>query len=730
MAVNISGTQFEKYKDRLGVRAHWVIHLTDGTSDWYFSDISMDLTDGTVYPLLTEDPVVKEMADPYTKRWGVSNIRMKISNIPYLRQADGTIKKFSDLITDLVVGNSVKAYYILGEEATQLSDGLLRFSGIVIEHPSYNEKFVSFVAVDKGKTIHRELPTEIVSDGLITVENYYINLNKKIPLVYGKYTFDIDDLSGDGLAVGQPFHIQDCLISMRPLNAITTLWFKKPQIPDLCKFNSPTTYTAYNTNYGRVDPNTTPTSTAYLYPDGSYSDIGYNYNPANPADVLKPTDWESGFDRDDQFGTEESWMVFHMPDYAAGTGANTANGIGVITGLMYLDVISWGDAFIDVIWIGLIYDTDGAIIDNIAPIEGAAGSIVAKSTTVWYEGYANATISRPKLTSIREDIGWHFASGSSNVDRETVNGAMIHLHAQNNAGGDGIINNSDMFDTYQVRLRYNFTPVWQDIVGYFCECEGETYGSWISSRSSNYSSGAVIEDPAGIVESILRNDLGLVDVDIDLPSFINAENTSMKHRVNIHDSNKDKSDRIIRKIIEQSTFMFFYSGAGKARLIALNDASPTTTATIPWTHIRADSLNVFKSKWLVNILKASTRYKQEIGDYSDLTTSEDAVSTGRYGDRIFNAKWNYISGASVTELIDHLCDSSGQNFWARFRNIVVLNVHPGYEYLEPGDWIELDAATIDPHMECYDTSWSGKQFLIYDLTISKQGVSIKALEIN
>ena len=49
--------------------------------------------------------------------------------------------------------------------------------------------------------------------------------------------------------------------------------------------------------------------------------------------------------------------------------------------------------------------------------------------------------------------------------------------------------------------------------------------------------------------------MGLASADIDLPSFINAENTSVKARANVHNGNTMTAFELIRRISEQSTFI-------------------------------------------------------------------------------------------------------------------------------------------------------------------------------
>ncbi|MCK5017890.1 MAG: hypothetical protein KAS32_12575, partial [Candidatus Peribacteraceae bacterium] len=257
-------------------------------------------------------------------------------------------------------------------------------------------------------------------------------------------------------------------------------------------------------------------------------------------------------------------------------------------------------------------------------------------------------------------------------------------------------------------------------------------GSWITGRSSAYADGDLIEDPAGIIESILRDEVGLVSDDIDMPSFIAAE-SSIKARVNYHSGNEKDSNKAIRELLEQSTFQLFWSAAGKAKLIDLSDTTPTTSArgshpvVIPFSHIRKNSISVTKESKIYNDITYESRWQEEYRKFRDTSNVTDATSISAYGLREYKAKWKNVAGADADAIAAFLVGPDG--IWSNQHNLMTLETL-GYTNsdLEVGSWIEL-STDVDPHVKLYGSSWSGRQFLVTSLTQLEDSTKIKAIEL-
>lgn len=281
----------------------------------------------------------------------------------------------------------------------------------------------------------------------------------------------------------------------------------------------------------------------------------------------------------------------------------------------------------------------------------------------------------------------------------------------------------------EARLKIRFLA--DGTVPHYAACNGLKYNTWIDGRSSNYASTNLIEDPVGIVESILRDLLVLTTADIVTTSFILAEDTNVKARMNLHDGNSLSAFDAIRQLSEQSTFCFSFGPDAKSRIIDLSDKSPTTTRTIPFSHIVKDSIVVGITSNIRNLLHIDSLWQEEHADFAEHTTVEDTTSTADVGigNRQYNAKWPNIAGTSKDAVSANLVNST-DGIWSKRHTTLSLKTlgHINADLIE-GDWIELDAASVDYHIKCYDASWSGKQFLVVNVKQGQKHTTFKAVNL-
>jgi len=262
----------------------------------------------------------------------------------------------------------------------------------------------------------------------------------------------------------------------------------------------------------------------------------------------------------------------------------------------------------------------------------------------------------------------------------------------------------------------------------FVACNGREYGSWITGRSSGYADGDAIEDPVGIIESLLREELSLAAVKIDLPSFISAENTSVKARINLHSDNEMKFSEVARQLSEQGTFAFVWTRGGQARCIDLSAAPGSVDKTIRWRDLVAVP-KIYVNDFLINELHAEHRYQQESNRFNDQTTYSDATSQAEpHGVQTFSAKWPNITGSSATHVGEHYVKAttgiwSNRHMMIEFSTFDLLHVE-----LEIGDWISLDA-DVDNHITFNGNTWSGVKFIIISVEVTLNATKFKAMEL-
>jgi hypothetical protein len=264
-------------------------------------------------------------------------------------------------------------------------------------------------------------------------------------------------------------------------------------------------------------------------------------------------------------------------------------------------------------------------------------------------------------------------------------------------------------------------------------CRGREIGSFITGRSSAYTAGDMATDPATIVESLLRDELGLADADIDMPSFIGAENASVTARLNLID--QESAYAVIRRLSEQSTFIFCFNDDGKARLIPLHDTTPTTNRTIPASHILPEQVNglpyieISKTGVYCNKMKIESRWQGEYDAFRDYDLVENSTSQTDYGIRESSYQWPNICG-TVSDYVANTLVGNADGIWANPHTQIAFRV-AGFTQsdVEVGDWIEIDDESMDGLMKCYGESWAGQQFLVVETEKTEQNMYIRGVQL-
>lgn len=318
--------------------------------------------------------------------------------------------------------------------------------------------------------------------------------------------------------------------------------------------------------------------------------------------------------------------------------------------------------------------------------------------------------------NFHQGIAWHLFSGHR--DKESGSFPIVfYIEGQTTPGdGDSIANNEDILKIHESRLKVEFHAKEWDSV--WAAGTGREYGAWIDSRFSNYADGDLIEDPAGIIESLLRDELSFADADLDLTTFIDAENTSVKARINLHSETLDTARKIIMQLVKQSTFTFVYTAEGIARLIPLNDGSPSTDRVLTMDSIAPNGLKISQSDYIrpITEVTVNSRFLQEYDRYQDI----DEATTEK---EVFN--WPNVAGASVTHLRSNIIHDVARSI------LTTKTLGCRDADLDVGDWIELDDVTVDPHLlYTGGATWDDKQFLIFGYKKTLRDTTAKGMLIN
>lgn len=714
--ISTSGKSFADFQNRLDARFATIVKMTRGSSVWYLGDMEIDWGAIHVYALLTGCTGMKRVIDPFRKNWSVGEVTLTFSNLPFKMDSSGNRLRPSDDI-NVRETDPVEIYLLCGENATGLSDCILGFSGLLKEPPKFNENTWSITIIDRSIfLLNQMLPDK-------TVGAIYSNAPEKfkdklIPFVYGEFRsgassdYTSDDL---GLAKGIPVNSDvppKCVVSDHQLNQFSYIYFQEGVITFPSVYSSSTLLT---NDSGRGTGAPTSQVVVICIPPENNNHEGYylpylaSQEPDNPSRAYDKNEatycegWD-GFDNSSQM----------YSNAAFGFSSDLDDKVGLIfEKAIQQGSGSWG-------WRYKIGPSAGITFNasNIHFWSNSTGSANAPTTTGLSGTYDNTWRNTSTLTiDMTADFG---------VDPGRMRFCAC-VTAGSTSGADGTINNKHIMRVYELRLRVTYDEPGGDYL--WAELKGREFGSWIdgAGHSNSFNAGDLIEDPAYIIESLLRDELSWATANIDEASFDAAANTSVIMRMNL--TKKATVARIIRQICEQSTFAFHVNSAGKARLIPLNESSPSTDRTIPFSHIKANSLRLSQAGPFVNYLTSHSCWLPQLGKYRDVDTYWNDSSMTDFGKHEETVYWPNIEGSSAFHIWGLLLGASG--LWSKPRRVIEFEA-VGFTNadLEIGDWIELDDETWDAQLkQVGGASWSGGQFLITEVTQKQDGTRIKAVAV-
>ena len=722
----------EQHLTRDGAIVGAIVKLTDGVSTWYLGTQSMpEFSEGHVYPILDDKFSVAEGVSIFTKQWQVSNVTVNILNGQYKKDASFDWMKFCNEIGDLI-NTTADLYFFAGPNVTQISDCLHRFSGKIIKHPTYDSEKVVLEIVDKWVVSDKLIPsTRLVS---VYPDSPQHVVNQMIPLVYGQFTANLFSLTGTGLIKGFPTEAGEKPLFVLADHIMESFTFPgdylyAPQIGLTLPRHASADLSEDDSGRGTAQG----TGDSLIYFVKAVGDDKYGY-AATVLNVNDPTDPENIYDNDSStYGT--------INDNNFDTGA-TQGGIGWVTfdqedefAVVSIMRDNAQNGFVDT-EVLMFYKGDNVL----APLAGYPVIRLFFSTTDFLEQVCtlDATV-RFETEDMLE------------ADQAAKDERFMMFIETRHSGGDSVVDNDALANLYLLyfAVRWYFrgdegtynTPLdgQSNVINTeYCWVSGvgRLYGSWITDGGRSVGGlvpGIPILNPEFIIESLLRDEQGFTTSDIDTDSFDDASNSSVVARLN--QIEQENIFTVIRRLAEQSTFAFFIDGASLARLIPLNDKTPTTDVTIPASHLIAKGdgspdIKVSKTTVYCNSAEIYSKWQGEYGLFRDYDLEENASSKTTNGIREGTFNWPNICDTSSDHVAGHLV-SDADGIWSNPHvQIEIKTKALMYSHLEVGNYIELDDTSIDPHILCYGASWSGKQFLVVE--VKQNGLRetlIKAIEL-
>jgi len=704
-------TAFEKSMYRQIDATFPVVILKDSSDTTLatVSPIGRSLKSVSFYPLLKSISRINENLNIFTKTHSVADVTIKLHNIKLGFSSNGSKLKATDISNLLSEVASLEIYLCAGHNATSTSDMLLRFRGVILQSPSYDSDEITIKAVSWSRKYHRLLPLNIMGDTF--TDSPPETENQKIPLAYGSFTIvgngsdEEFDGSGTGLAKGIKANINDVpsfLFGDHVSYSFSSIWLDPSDAgvtePGLFYSNTlETDNSGYTTGSGHAK--------VYTWVHACHND---DENYLVTTSMTPWTNAEKAYDRDvSTYATAIDNVdtgTYQYPEACFGLNEwPLAEFFYEIRPQVYWHNISG----IGVGWSGYLVD-----IENYTAI-ASFNTSNSSSGFSWSESTA----------SLATQI---------NASSSTPTGIHLYFgHTSGQKDADSVADNSSLAYVAAMRVECLIKPQEQNVA--WGELEGREYGSWIDSRSSSYSSGDLIDDPAGIIESLLRDELGVTSSYIDEDSFDNAENASIEARINIHSDNEKTSEDTIQQLSEQSTFAFVWTASGLCKLISMKSSdwsSPSVNKTIPLSWIKDGKIGVSKTPVFANKISIKSRYQQEYGGiFRDTDTAEDSTSQTNYQVRSWSGSWENVCGATVDTLKAYYVNSTN-GLWSK-EHVQITIETLGYTCadLELGDCIQLDSDSIDPYLKAYGSSWSGIYLCVTKISQGDNSTKIVATEL-
>ncbi len=431
----------------------------------------------------------------------------------------------------------------------------------------------------------------------------------------------------------------------------------------------------------------------------------------------------------------QGWNGVIFPTITDARATDGSNGIGEITGTAYIELY-WSNPA------GITNNNTSMelrILSRRGPASGFAGDLSTfLKGNIPADSYQLIPFnSRNELhLDMAVEFGWAFGENNKRVGDKDILGytnqypmvVVCRRTVFNTSGHTGTWNDTTLANIKHLSLIVPYKPV--EINDFYIAGSGAMFGSYIDDggRSNDYDEGDLIEDPAFMIEDILRTHVGVPDANIDTASYDAAANSNVQARLNIHANNKASSNTFIKQLVEQSTFRHCWTLDAKSRLLPLNDESPTTTVIIPFSHIKGGKINISRTSKTYNVLNIQHRFLQEYGGiFRDFTQIKH--STSEDGENQYDSTWENITGDSATHVGNHLMGN--ENALLPNEHLLVDIEMTGATgiHLQLGDYYELDPNTCDAQIKPYGVSWNGIQLFIYSIKHGMIGTKLKGIQI-
>lgn len=686
MALTTTAT-FDKYNLRKDIAGTYIIKITGDSTTFYLADRVIDLSASSIKTLgvVLSYGTITQKLDIFKKKATISNVKVKLINTPYFRDANGELCLSDKFGADGIINASVEIYYWY-EGITDIDDCLKVFDGLVQPMKNVTPETLEFDIFDNSVFYYRTIPADFVD--ITQFPNAPPeSIGKALPIVFGD--FDMDTENVGRLSEGVWIALDKIAFAGHKLKSITSVWVYDTNLNKLVKLES-TDYTVTLDDSG--------ISTVQI--DDMNACDAHFYHLPNREDVVQ----------DDDYPT---YPYFNME-----RGRD-------------LDLSTEGQVKVPDEPSGFFWDIDGTCDWYFSEVPEDAGTVV----NAWMEAYFHVYDGGGTQYDTQPTLAW----GAATIDITFANDdqwktVALGGFAWDDFGDHHIAQVFDyrlhpddtellLFGIQELRIHVQYTCKIQTEWRIFAECEGRVYGSWIDDggRSNSYNQNDLIENPAHIIESILREDLGLVSADIDTDSFddVGGDLTSWDILASI--THQIRTDLLFSEIGLQSKIHAFFSSQGVAKIDMLDDSVTTEDDTFSLNDVNRKGWKLTQGDMKELINSVDIFYDQHpLFGFQALLSATNSTSISDFNiTRHKSINANFIKDSAVAiSLKNHILGTTG--YWKDLQEYIEVKMHT-FKFIpwELGELIEPDSS-FDAIMKLFSDNFGSASFSPFFMVIMKK----------
>uniref|UniRef100_A0A6M3KF74 Uncharacterized protein n=1 Tax=viral metagenome TaxID=1070528 RepID=A0A6M3KF74_9ZZZZ len=687
-------------------------------SNFYFSSnatfgaLNVGITDTSVYPvvpILLNEPQITENLDLREHTSTVGGFSLDLDDNFKFQNPDNSsaLEKFSDQLNTYNIYNKDLYIYLWLPGLTNLQTECLAIYQGIVGDIDISDGKVKIAISNSTFKVQKDLPQTLIS----TSDGFYVpaeSIGKPKSLVYGDHPFYYGQ---DGTLTNITHNQENNLVPTKYLGidvdgkhmysiAIHSLdttnaaqyraWMYDTNLSRFVKID--TTQVTYTGGIIKVD--NLPNLFDYWYPDGTVTD-----------GLSTGLDW---YDR-----TKSCDLNYATFAHAQMTAANAVNDTATY-GIDFPAYDGYQDdsAITRINTFGKSYFATSGDPD-VFEIDGASATGYGAATLNLYNYVIDASATKAEIATyisvvVRKDLD----------QAETLD-----------------------YRVYMIFKEIKYTTT--EMFPVFIACKGREYsGTWGARKTA----GNLIENPADIIESILRDELGMsTEINTTLFDNVNTELTSWKLAPFI--DTQQNSKVLLNKIAEQAMAFIYWDATNKAAMDTFYAAN-TTDYTFQTNDIQGRPL-LYKSplKDIVNDFTLKYHKGAQGNLQSIISRANSTANTGSQA--VYNAVMDmtmdadFISDATTAGLLaNHWCkDGATASFWSVLHNVIEFETVDlrGVNFwnagafkpilgLELTDIIELHS-DWDAIMELYGATWASVQFKIFSITRLPDSLKIKAFSL-